>query len=274
MESKNNDEVNIKVAVRCRPLNEQEKVGNVSSVVRCNSDLKKVKACYGSSSKRTAKDYSFDNVFGQYSTQREVFDQMVNPIVSEVMEGYNCTVFAYGQTGTGKTFTMEGDLDNEEMAGIIPRSISRIFSTLENVTDFNVRISFLELYNEELSDLLIDESTNSNSSSSSSSSDTEGRLRLCVDSKSGTVTCQNLTEVTVFSEEDVFQVLRKGINLRQVAETKMNKNSSRSHSVFTIKILMKETLPNGEDYVRNGQLNLVDLAGSECIGWFLLIYFF
>jgi kinesin family protein 11 len=88
-------------------------------------------------------------VFGQYSTQKEVFNEAVAPIVDEVLQGYNCTVFAYGQTGTGKTYTMEGDIGCPENAGVIPRSVRTIFEKLDNIgADYTVRVSFLELYNE------------------------------------------------------------------------------------------------------------------------------
>jgi len=87
--------------------------------------------------------------FGQYATQKEVFSSVVQPIIDEVLEGFNCTVFAYGQTGTGKTHTMEGNMDDEEGAGIIPRAVKAVFKHLEDTgAEHSVRLSFLELYNE------------------------------------------------------------------------------------------------------------------------------
>ena len=149
--------------------------------------------------------------------------------------------------GTGKTHTMEGDIHSEENSGIVPRSVKSILEQLEaSGSEFTIRVSFLELYNEELQDLL-------NTSG-------DKKLKLCEDLKKGVV-CQNLEEVTVLNANDIFEILQKGIHQRQTAETLCNKNSSRSHSIFTMKIMIKETNIEGEEVVRNGQLNLVDLAG-------------
>lgn len=175
------------------------------------------------------------------------------PLVQETLAGFNCTVFAYGQTGTGKTHTMEGDINNEENAGIVPRSVKAILEQLEQSgVEFTIRVSFLELYNEELQDLL----TPPNS---------DKKLKLCEVEKKGVV-CQNLEEITVLSVKDIFEILQRGILRRQTAATLCNKNSSRSHSIFTMKIMIKECNVDGEEVVRHGQLNLVDLAGSECVG--------
>jgi len=220
--------------------------------VSCDSESKQVKVSYGGVGKKVTKVFSFDKVFGAYSTQEEVFQSMVLPIINEVLAGFNCTIFAYGQTGTGKTHTMEGDISSEENAGIVPRSVKSILEKLESSgAEFTIRVSFLELYNEELQDLLADNSERD-----------KGKLRLCEDVKKGVV-CQNLEEITVLNVGDIFEILRKGILVRQTAETLCNKNSSRSHSIFTMKIMIKETNVEGEEVVRHGQLNLVDLAGYE-----------
>ena len=224
-----------------------------------------------------SKTFSFDKVFGQYSTQREVFNSMVAPVVDEVMQGFNCTVFAYGQTGTGKTHTMEGNVTDPEQMGIIPRSVHYIFEKLESAkADFNVRASYLELYNEELGDLLGDDDAASYSSSSTSfstmgkssngvsSKDIKTKKLMLCDSTKGVV-CNNLTEVVATSPKEALEALQKGINQRQVAETHMNKASSRSHSIFTLKMMIKEITLEGVEQIRYGQLNLVDLAGSECV---------
>lgn len=284
---------NVQVAVRCRPLNSEEKRENQSSIVTCESEAKTVKISYGQAGMKTTKSYNFDKVFGVYSRQEEVYESMVRPIVDEVLEGFNCTIFAYGQTGTGKTHTMEGDINSEEQAGIVPRSVRGILQSLENSdSEFTIRVSFLELCkcssllffflpccvksirenfffaffkvfalplqffiylldNEELQDLL-------NISG-------EKKLKLCEDVKKGVV-CQNLEEITVLNEKDIFEILARGIQQRQTAATLCNKNSSRSHSIFTMKIMIKECNVEGEEVIRHGQLNLVDLAGSECVG--------
>ena len=216
---------NVQVAVRCRPPNEEERKTGQPTVVTCDSSNKQLNIAYGPAGKKITKAFNFDKVFGMYSTQSEVFDGIVKPIVDEVLAGFNCTIFAYGQTGTGKTHTMEGEVNNEENAGIVPRSVRAIFEQLENSgCEFTVRVSFLELYNEELQDLLaIDKSK---------------QLKLCADDTKGVV-CQNLEEVNVVSVNAIFEILQRGIKERQTAATLMNKNSSRSHSIFTMKIMIK-----------------------------------
>jgi kinesin family protein 11 len=243
---------NVQVAVRCRPLNAEEKRLTQPNVIVCDTENRSLKVAFGPNGKKISKSYTFDKVFGMYSTQKEVFEGVVRPIVDEALAGFNCTIFAYGQTGTGKTHTMEGDIHSEEHAGIVPRTVNTILQQLEaSDSEYTIRVSFLELYNEELQDLL-------NTSG-------DRKLKLCEDLKKGVV-CQNLEEITVLNAGDIFEILQKGILQRQTAETMMNKSSSRSHSIFTMKIMIKEYNVDGEEVVRHGQLNLVDLAGSECIG--------
>lgn len=98
---------NVQVAVRCRPVNAEERRTNQPTAIACDSSNKSVTVSTGPAGKKTSKTFSFDKVFGMYSTQEEVFEQMVRPIVDEALAGFNCTIFAYGQTGTGKTHTME-----------------------------------------------------------------------------------------------------------------------------------------------------------------------
>ena len=123
--------VNIKVAIRARPLNEQEKARSANQIITCDNERKQVRLQYGAGKKEVSKSFQFDKVFNQYSTQSEVFNMMVAPVVEECMQGFNCTVFAYGQTGTGKTHTMEGRIEDAEERGIIPRSVHHIFEHLE-----------------------------------------------------------------------------------------------------------------------------------------------
>ncbi|ORX88668.1 kinesin-domain-containing protein [Basidiobolus meristosporus CBS 931.73] len=174
--------------------------------------------------------------------------------------GYNCTIFAYGQTGTGKTYTMEGNLEEvnnsfSKNAGIIPRTLHRLFERLESETaEYSVRLSFIELYNEELKDLL-------------ASDDDTKRLKIFEDiSRKGSVVIHGLEEFLVNNAMDGIQLLQKGSLRRKMAATKCNDKSSRSHSVFSITVHIKESTPNGDDLLKVGKLNLVDLAGSENIG--------
>ncbi|XP_054655258.1 kinesin-like protein KIF11 isoform X2 [Dunckerocampus dactyliophorus] len=255
---------NIQVVVRCRPFNTMERKSS-HSVVDCDPNRKEViMRTGGAVDKASRKTYTFDMVFGPAAKQIEVYRSVVCPILDEVIMGYNCTVFAYGQTGTGKTFTMEGERSPDEqftweedpLAGIIPRTLHQIFEKLsENGTEFSVKVSLLEIYNEELFDLL------------SPSEDVNERLQLFDDprNKRGVVV-KGLEEVTVHNKDEVYLILERGAAKRRTASTLMNAYSSRSHSVFSVTIHMKEMTLDGEELVKIGKLNLVDLAGSENIG--------
>ncbi|KAK4538815.1 hypothetical protein CDCA_CDCA20G4840 [Cyanidium caldarium] len=211
------------------------------------------------------RSYVYDRVFGPSATQAAVYDTLVRPIVSDSIAGYNCTIFAYGQTGAGKTYTMEGERHahsgqsgssrDDPLAGIIPRAIRHIFSELQarqRDIEFAVRCSYLELYNEQLTDLLATGSV-------------APPLRILQDPTRGTFVA-GLEEVPVRNETEVFALLDKSCNRRHTAETQMNKFSSRSHAIFTVTVHVRESTAGGEDLLTVGKLNLVDLAGSENIG--------
>jgi kinesin family protein 11 len=179
-----------------------------------------------------------------------------------MLSGYNCTIFAYGQTGTGKTYTMSGDLTEtmgmlSDNAGIIPRVLQALFKKLElDEQENSVRCSFIELYNEDLRDLL--------------SSDDSPKLKIYDDtSRKGhsTTMVQGMEERYILNAGDGLKWLREGSVKRQVAATKCNDLSSRSHTVFTITVYAKHKTDkeSGEDFLMLGKLNLVDLAGSENI---------
>jgi kinesin family protein 11 len=177
-----------------------------------------------------------------------------------MLAGYNCTIFAYGQTGTGKTYTMSGDMNDtygmlSDAAGIIPRALHALFTKLEiDDAECSVKCSFIELYNEELRDLI--------------SPDDNSKLKIYEDnSKKGhsATVVQGMEESHIKSAVEGVKLLQDGSFKRQVAATKCNDLSSRSHTVFTVTAYIKRTGDNGEDYVSAGKLNLVDLAGSENI---------
>lgn len=105
-----------------------------------------VQVMYGPTGRQAPRNYHFDKVFGMYSRQDEVFDQMIQPVVQEAMAGFCCTVFAYGPTGTGKTYTIEGDINDDDLCGLIPRTSNYIFDTLNSMgLDYSVKVSFLEI---------------------------------------------------------------------------------------------------------------------------------
>uniref|UniRef100_A0A8C7U6J8 Kinesin-like protein n=1 Tax=Oncorhynchus mykiss TaxID=8022 RepID=A0A8C7U6J8_ONCMY len=256
---------NIQVVVRCRPFNNAERKSAAHGVIDTVENRKEINVRTGGIGDKAArKTYTFDMVFGPSAKQIDVYKSVVCPILDEVIGGYNCTVFAYGQTGTGKTFTMEGERSpNEEftweedpLAGIIPRTLHQIFEKLsESGTEFSVKVSLLEIYNEELFDLL------------SPFPDVTERLQLFDDprNKRGVI-IKGLEEITVHNKNEVYQILERGSAKRKTASTLMNAYSSRSHSVFSVTIHMKEITVDGEELVKIGKLNLVDLAGSENIG--------
>ena len=203
--------------------------------------------------------FTFDSVFDMDSSQADVYETTAKPAVISILEGYNSTIFAYGQTGTGKTFTMEGFTynSNDILRGIIPRSIEEIFNYIElfskNDTKFMVRASYLQIYNEGISDLLKPEKSN---------------LQIREDKKKG-VFVDTLSEWAVRNPSDVYTLLQRGASCRATAATKMNDVSSRSHAVFMI-VVEQLTIISGKNdeqmtQIKVGKLNLVDLAGSERI---------
>ncbi|XP_072974724.1 kinesin-like protein KIN-5A [Typha angustifolia] len=258
--------VNVQVLLRCRPLSEEEKRVHTPVVITCNEHRREVSAIQNIANKQIDRTFVFDKVFGPKSQQKDVFEHAVVPIVNEVLEGYNCTIFAYGQTGTGKTYTMEGGggkkTKNGELpidAGVIPRSVRRIFDILEaQSAEYSMKVTFLELYNEEITDLLAPEE------SKFSDDKSKKPIALMEDGKGG-VFVRGLEEEIVSSAGEIYKILEKGSAKRRTAETLLNKQSSRSHSVFSITIHIKECTPEGEEMIKCGKLNLVDLAGSENI---------
>ncbi|XP_050680561.1 kinesin-like protein Klp61F [Leptidea sinapis] len=250
---------NIQVFVRLRPLNQREKDIRSLGVIEV-ANGREVIVRLSQNSLHTKK-FTFDRAFPPNSKQVEIYQEVVSPLIEEVLAGYNCTVFAYGQTGTGKTHTMVGEpasnettWQNDPQAGIIPRALSQLFDELRlSNSEYTVRVSYLELYNEELFDLL-------------STSEDNSKLRIYEDvSKKGANIVNGLEEITVYNKNEVYKIMSQGQERKKVASTLMNSQSSRSHTVFTIVVHMKDNSSEGEELVRIGKLNLVDLAGSENI---------
>lgn len=249
----NRDSDNVRVCVRCRPINEKEiqqgctVVVNVDTVRKCIT----VKNTATGNRGEPPKNFTFDQVYGPDSKQVDVYNETARPIVDFVLEGYNGTIFAYGQTGTGKTFTMEGVRSVPELRGIIPNSFAHIFGHIakaEGDTRFLVRVSYLEIYNEEVRDLL--------------GKDQHQRLEVKERPDIG-VYVKDLSAFVVNNADDMDRIMTLGNKNRVTGATNMNLHSSRSHAIFTVTIECSEKGPDGEQHVRVGKLHLVDLAGSE-----------
>ncbi|KAL8191678.1 hypothetical protein R6Q57_028409 [Mikania cordata] len=262
--------VNVQVLLRCRPFSSEELKNNAPQVVTCNEFQREVAVSQSIAGKQIDRVFTFDKVFGPTAQQKDLYEQAVIPIVNEVLEGFNCTIFAYGQTGTGKTYTMEGECKraksgpNGELpleAGVIPRSVKQIFDTLEGQNaEYSVKVTFLELYNEEITDLLAPEEI-----SKIGIEDKQKKLLPLMEDGKGGVLVRGLEEEIVTSASEIFTLLERGSAKRRTAETLLNKQSSRSHSLFSITIHIKESTAEGEELIKCGKLNLVDLAGSENI---------
>jgi kinesin family protein 5 len=185
------------------------------------------------------------------SRQSDVFDYSIRSTVDDILNGYNGTVFAYGQTGAGKSYTMMGsNIDDEEGKGIIPRIVEQIFTSMmasPGNIEFTIRVSYMEIYMERIRDLLNPANDN---------------LPVHEEKNRG-VYVKGLLEVYVSSVDEVYEVLRRGGNARAVAATNMNQESSRSHSIFVVTITQKDVNTGS---LKTGQLFLVDLAGSEKVG--------
>uniref|UniRef100_F6UK45 Kinesin-like protein n=1 Tax=Ciona intestinalis TaxID=7719 RepID=F6UK45_CIOIN len=236
-------ECSIKVMCRFRPLNSSEKERGDEFLPKISAEDK---VTFG----RPSKMYTFDRVFGPSSTQEQVYVAGARPIVKDVLEGYNGTIFAYGQTSSGKTHTMEGVLHDDNLRGIIPRIIDDIFNhiyTMDENLEFHIKISYFEIYLDKVKDLLDVSKTN---------------LSVHED-KNRVPYVKGCTERFVASPEEVMETIDEGKSNRHVAVTNMNEHSSRSHSIFLINVKQENTMTETK---LTGKLYLVDLAGSEKVG--------
>eukprot|EP01138_Halocafeteria_seosinensis_P008323 gb/GECG01008505.1/.p1 GENE.gb/GECG01008505.1/~~gb/GECG01008505.1/.p1 ORF type:complete len:1631 (+),score=309.44 gb/GECG01008505.1/:1-4893(+) len=225
--------------------------------------------------------YEFDGVFPEDSSQEVIFDRCGKPLVEQALEGYTCTLFAYGQTGSGKTYTLEG---TEQNPGILPRTGNLLFdyiSSLAEEWDIKVSMSSVELYQERFKDLLKSSDLCSNSTKrqprksrtsvqSSTNMDTGRRssmgiddtLKLREDPSAGTH-LEGVVEQTVESAQRLMDLTQHASNIRATSETSMNKDSSRSHAIYTLKLQVESR--NGREKTKFGKIILVDLAGSEMV---------
>ncbi|KAM1525989.1 hypothetical protein ACFX10_010382 [Malus domestica] len=239
---------NIRVFCRCRPLNQTEISSGSGSVVEFESSLdNELQVICSDSSK---KQFKFDHVFRPEDNQEAVFAQ-TKPIVTSVLDGYNVCIFAYGQTGTGKTFTMEGTSENR---GVNYRTLEELFRISKDRGGFmryELCVSMLEVYNEKIRDLLVD---NTNQPTK------KLEIKQCAD---GTLDVPGLVEERVYGFEEMWELLKSGSQARSVGSTSANEQSSRSHCLLRVTV-KGENLINGQK--TRSQLWLVDLAGSERVG--------
>ena len=197
--------------------------------------------------------FHFDKILHNVP-QEEVFEYTMNDIIKSSVLGYNGTIFAYGQTGSGKTFTISGAPSNFAYRGIVPRSISRLFNEISTKPeyDFNIQISYLEIYNEIMFDLLPEDGKFIGE---------RANIEFQEDNK-GNVSVKGLSKHKVTNEEECFNLLFEGESNRTISEHKLNQGSSRSHCLFMIQLEMKSKIESTEK-IMVSKLNFVDLAGSE-----------
>eukprot|EP00347_Sterkiella_histriomuscorum_P020283 403338399 len=247
----------IHVSVRMKPLTQAESIYEKNHFWQVINDQTIAQ-------QQTKEQYSFDRVFNDDISTAQIFDCESKQLVLSSLEGFNVTIFAYGQTASGKTFTMRG---TNESQGIIPLALTEVFQNLNqrfgkpfsyrdhhqvctnlNQRSWNVKVSYLEIYNESVNDLLNPNKKNLD-------------IR---ESRDKGIYIDGLSEFEVTSLEDTMSYLLKGDEQRAIAETKLNQKSSRSHTVFQINIMVRDVnLETGKTLNRTSQINLVDLAGSE-----------
>ncbi|EDW02664.1 kinesin heavy chain [Drosophila grimshawi] len=234
-------EDSIKVVCRFRPLNDSEEKAGSKFVVKFPNNVEE--NCISIA----GKVYLFDKVFKPNASQEKVYNEAAKSIVTDVLAGYNGTIFAYGQTSSGKTHTMEGVIGDTVKQGIIPRIVNDIFNhiyAMEENLEFHIKVSYYEIYMDKIRDLL-----------------DVSKINLSVhEDKNRVPYVKGATERFVSSPEEVFEVIEEGKSNRHIAVTNMNEHSSRSHSVFLINV-KQENLENQKKL--SGKLYLVDLAGSE-----------
>jgi chromosome segregation ATPase len=245
---------NVKVVIRIRPLNSRELQDGSRRCLSAQVD----RSAVALEAKPKAKTFTYDFVADEDITQDEIFQVVGKPITTSCLSGYNGTIFAYGQTGSGKTHTIigpddiaEGSLSYEER-GLLPRCIEFLFASINREgrrcegLEFLVKCSFIEIYQEQVINLLVA---------------SPAPLALREDLKLG-VYVEGLTEVGVGSAAETYNVMKQGTQHRHTGETSMNKESSRSHSVFTMLIESRE-VKQGLLNFRSSRFHLIDLAGSE-----------
>uniref|UniRef100_A0AAR5Q922 Kinesin-like protein n=1 Tax=Dendroctonus ponderosae TaxID=77166 RepID=A0AAR5Q922_DENPD len=243
---------NVRVIVRCRPANKRETDANCKCVVKIQNPI--VEIWDPGEGPAFPKTFTFDSTYDQNSNTEVIYNDICYPLVESVLEGYNATIFVYGQTGCGKSFTMEGIKGSDgSQKGVISRAFEHAFEAIAVTSGvkYLALISYLEIYNEQIRDLLVpNDKMASSNALSLKETPTEG------------VTVPGLTLHPVHNAQEAEHYLNMGSKNRMIGATLMNQNSSRSHSIFTISIEQLSNVNNNQS-IRKGKLNLVDLAGSE-----------
>ncbi|XP_045559050.1 centromere-associated protein E isoform X6 [Salmo salar] len=247
------EESAVKVCVRVRPLIEREETAAESAEpvkLYWKTDKKTI---HQVDDGNLTKNFSFDRVFSAEETTLQLYQELAKPLVVSTVEGYNGTIFAYGQTSSGKTFTMMG---SSLTPGVIPLAMEDVFQTIKNCPkkEFLLRVSYLEIYNETVTDLLCD-----------------SWKRKPLEIREGNnknVYVADLTEELVTSPEQALAWIRKGEKNRHYGKTKMNQRSSRSHTIFRMILENRDrgdsaSGENPDSAIIVSHLNLVDLAGAE-----------
>ncbi|KAF4676204.1 hypothetical protein FOL47_006595 [Perkinsus chesapeaki] len=239
--------INVKVCCRFRPLNRQE-IQITGGGQSCTRFLSPSCVSIDRSVETEGGTFTFDRVFSPDSSQSEVYEYAAKPIIRGVMQGFNGTVFAYGQTASGKTYTMEGpDLFSVRDMGVIPRMVDTLFEEAETAPEdieYTIRISLVEIYNERIRDLM---------------DLSKDHLKIKEDPRKG-VFIAGVTERYINNKELIFEILKEGHANRTAAVTNMNEHSSRSHLILMLTATAKNS---SDESVKEGSLRLVDLAGSE-----------
>ena len=236
---------NVNVICRFRPMNELEKTTGNEQVCVFTSPTS---LQFNSTREKNHYRFNFDRIFPPTSTQEDIYSFGVKGIIDSVLDGYNGTVLAYGQTSSGKTYTMQGEMSSPHTQGIIPRMISHVFNFIheQEGTEFMIKVSMIEIYQEKIRDLLDISRVN---------------LQIREDTIKG-IYVDGCSERYVGCPGDVLAALELGSNNRAQAATNMNEHSSRSHSIFILTINQSN---KKEGFSKIGKLYLVDLAGSEKI---------
>ncbi|XP_043401195.1 centromere-associated protein E isoform X3 [Chelonia mydas] len=240
------DEGAVTVCVRMRPLIARENEASGDKIqLHWKSENCTILQVDGT------RTFNYDCVFHSNDSTQQVYEGVAVPIIKSAVQGYNGTIFAYGQTASGKTYTMMG---SDKSMGIIPKAVQDVFKIICEIPgrEFLLRVSYMEIYNETITDLLCDSRKNK-------------PLGIREDFNRN-IYVEDLIEEVVVNPEQVMEWLRKGEKKRHYGETKMNEHSSRSHTIFRMIIESRENDPantNCDGAVMVSHLNLVDLAGSE-----------